>query len=226
MVKSERVEMRFDEELLRRVDAWIEEQADPPARSDALRTLVDIGLQVAGGKVMNMSPGEKVNFMLLRDLVKHMDVPTELNVDFLADAIHGGHYWAPVWELPGLLHNYADRPRDVTFVLDVLDMWNFIEEGVSALSPEDRERVMAANYDHAPEFVGFDGNNEPELLGIARFLIEKMDRFERFKGRTLNSHSPTISRYRNMLEVFEPLRGKLIGASLNADQIIAILNAR
>ena len=32
------------------------------------------------------------------------------------------------------------------------------------------------------KFHGFDGNNEPECMGIARFLVEQLGRFTDFKA--------------------------------------------
>ena len=75
------------------------------------------------------------------------------------------------------------------------------------------------------KFIGFDGNNETEYMGIARFLVEKMDRFTRFKGREMNSHCPIIDAYARMFTVFEPIRKTLIGRKLSTDEIISILKA-
>ena len=86
--------------------------------------------------------------------------------------------------------------------------------------------MKAANYGHVPEFAGFDGNNESELMNIAHFLVEKMNRFSRFKGRDFNSHSLSIARQRRMVAAFEPIRATLdLGRQLTASQIIAILEA-
>jgi hypothetical protein len=49
-----------------------------------------------------------------------------------------------------------------------------------------------------PKFFGFDGNNEGEYMSIASFLVEKLRRFESFKGRSFNSHVPVVERYRRM----------------------------
>jgi hypothetical protein len=112
----------------------------------------------------------------------------------------------------------------VSFVADVLDMWSFIEERIEKLEPSDLERVKAANYGHTPKFAGFDGNNESELMSIARFLVERMNRFTRFKGREFNSHSPSVARHRRMVAAFGPMRATLdFGRQLSASQIIKIL---
>ncbi|MDH1335822.1 YfbU family protein [Comamonas thiooxydans] len=226
MAKTERVEVRLDEALLGRLDEWIEQTGQSSSRSDAMRQLVELGLNTATGRSVQISDGEKLNFMLLRDLVKHLNVQTETDVDFIADTIYGGHYWAPTWEMQGLFHNHSDRPEDVSFVVAVLDAWTFIEEGLEKLSTEEREAIKASNYGHIPSFHGFDGNNESELMSIARFLVEKMQRFTRFKGRDFDSHAPKIESYRRLVQYFEVIRPTLgFGKSLNAEQIIALARA-
>jgi len=76
------------------------------------------------------------------------------------------------------------------------------------------------------KFAGFDGNNESEHMGIALFLVEKMDRFTRFKGRDMNSHHPSVDTYARMFAVFEPIRKTLIGRSLSPTEMISILKAK
>lgn len=179
MVRTERLELRVDEDLLQRIDDWMEQTGRASSRSDAFRQLVDIGPSAMTGKTVHLSAGDKLNFMLLRDIAKHLKVPTETDVDLMAEVIYGGHYWAPAWEMQGLFHNHADRPADGSLVVDVLDMWSFIKGRVEKLEPSDLEKVKTANYGHAPRFAGFDGNNEAELMSIARFLVEKMNRLGR-----------------------------------------------
>lgn len=54
--KSERVELRLDEDFLREIDAWRHEETDLPTRSEAIRRLVHLGL----------SSSSKQSFMLMR----------------------------------------------------------------------------------------------------------------------------------------------------------------
>jgi uncharacterized protein len=113
----------------------------------------------------------------------------------------------------------------VSFVVDVLDMWSFIERGYEKLTRKEKERVEneASPFGKNVQFPGFDGNNESSHLGISRFLIEKMNRFSQFKKRELYSHMPTIDTYQRMLVAFMPMREGLSGTNLNANQIIQIL---
>ena len=147
---------------------------------------------------------------------------------FVGEVIWGGHYWAPKWEMEALFHDYEDDPQDVRFVVDVLDMWAFVERAYEKLSKKDKGRVEkeADPFGKYVQFAGFDGNNESSFIGIARFLIDKMNRFSQFKGRDLNSHAPTLATYRRMLSVFEPMRVSLVGTELDANQLIRILKAK
>jgi len=116
----------------------------------------------------------------------------------------------------------------VSEVADVLDMWSFMEEAYEKLSAGEKKLIetQAVPLGKSITFPGFDGNNENEHMGIAQFLVDKMGRFSRFKGRSFNSHYPVIDSYRRMLRVFEPMRVSLIGHGLNAKQLIELLKAR
>lgn len=132
------------------------------------------------------------------------------------------------WKFPGIFHGHADSRAIVTEVVDILDMWYFLERGYGELSKKDKERVAkeAEPFGEEVRFPGFDGNNESEHMGIADFLIKQLGRFSQFEGRGLNAHMPTIDAYRRMLVVFEPIRKTLVGKDLNADEIIEILRSR
>jgi len=224
---TERFEMRLDEEMLERVDDWRENKDGGLSRSEAIRRLIGIGLQLDSPETAYFSDGEKILLLMMRDVYRHLGVrDAECDADFIAEVIFGGHYWAPSWRLPGVFHGHRDDPRDVRFVVEVLDMWTFLERGAKGLSASDRKRVTEeAEVLGDVHFRGFDGNYEAELIGIAHFLIERLGRFGSYEGRELNSHMPTRSAYRRMLAVFEAMRPRLIGTELNADQIIQILNA-
>ncbi len=227
--KTERFEMRLDEEILSSVDDWRRQQDDVPSRAEAMRRLVELGLTKTANKTVKFSDGEKLLLIMMRDLYKHLKLTnTEIDPEFVSEVILGGHYWAPKWELQGLFHDYEDNPQDVNFVVDVLDMWDFIESSYNELSKKDKERLEkeADPFGIHVKFMGFDGNNEASYIGIARFLIEKMGRFSNFKKRDLNSHMPTLATYRRMLSVFEQMRPGLVGTGLNTTQLIAILNQR
>lgn len=227
--KSERFEMRMDEDVLARVDKWRGQRDDVPSRAEAMRRLVELGLSKTSSDAVKFSDGEKLLALMMRDIYKHLNlVGGEIDPEFISEVICGGHFWAPRWEMQGLFHDHEDDPRDVRFVVNVLDMWSFVESAYAKLSKKDKDRIEkeAEPFGKHVQFMGFDGNNESTYMSIARFLIEKMNRFSGFKGRELNSHMPTFGTYGRMLSVFEPMRAGLVGAELNATQMIAILKAR
>lgn len=226
---TERFEMRLDTATLDRLDSWRSEQADVPSRSEAVRRLVETGLvKNSGDSQITLSDGEKLLALMLGNLIKQLKLKSEIDPTFVEDVIYGGHYWALGWKYTGLFHGHQDSPSVVTQVVNVLDMWSFLEEGFNALSKKDKERVAseAGPFGTHVQFRGFDGNGESEYIGVARVLIKQLDRFSEFDGRDLNSHMPSLDMHRRMLSVFEPLRMNLIGRKLNAGEIIQILKAQ
>ncbi|EPP3876560.1 YfbU family protein [Pseudomonas aeruginosa] len=228
---SERFEMRIDSDLLERLDQWRQGEDDTPSRAEAVRRLIEAGLAHDNkGRAPHLSDGEKLIAMMLAELIKKTGVDVDTNVDLVEKVILGGHYWALGWEMPGIFHGHADKQSRVRFVVDVLDMWSFMEEAFDELGEESKARLAkeADPFGKHVQFLGFDGNNESEHLGIARFLINDLDRFSRFREghRDLNSHCPTIESYGRMLRVFEPIRQTLVGRRLNVDELAAILNSR
>jgi hypothetical protein len=227
---TERFEMRLGTSQLEEIDSWRSGQNDSPSRAEAIRRLIDAGLSATGdgGKQVRLSPGDKLILLALRDLFKHLKIKdSETDLDFIAETIFGGHSWGLEWRKPGVFHGHEDSKAVVSETVDVLDMWSFLESGYAKLSKKDKDRVAAEAEPLGKhvKFTGFDGNNESEYIGVARFMTEHLDRFTSFKGRELNSHIPSTDAYRRMIAVFDPLRRTLIGRELDADEIISILKA-
>lgn len=207
--KTERFEMRLDPTLLSRIDRWSAKNGGV-SRAEAARDLILHGLDRTSQHGVNFSDGEKLIIAMLTDLQRG-DGHREIDFSKVMEAIYGGHLWALKWEMQGLFHDHADSPGAVSLVVDVLDMWTFIEEAVEKFSPTERKKLVdeIGPLGKDPKFLGFDGNNEAEYLGIASHLVNRMDRFQRFKGRELNSHMQVVSRYAKMVQQFEPIRPNL-----------------
>ena len=228
---AERFEMRIDSELLDRLDNWRNSEDDTPSRAEAVRRLLEAGLAHDNrGRAPALSDGEKLIAVMLADLIRKLDVEVDTDVNLVRKVIYGGHYWALGWEMPGLFHGHADKQARVKFVVDVLDMWQFLEEAFEKLSAKEKAWLVkeADPFGTHITFTGFDGNNESEYLGIARFLIEDLNRFSRFRKdhRDLNSHHPTLETYGRMVRAFEPIRTTLIGRPMNASEMATVINAR
>jgi uncharacterized protein len=226
LAKTERFEMRLDQETLDRVDEWRGQQRDLPSRAEAIRRLIEGGLSPEPEAKLRLSDGEKLILLMLGEVYKHLKIKGEIDPRFVAEAIYGGHYWGLKWRYSGIFHAHEDSEHVLSEVVDVLDMWSFLERGYDKLSAKEKAQVEkeAAPFGKNVRFPGFDGNNETEHLGIARFLIDELERFSSFKGRDLNSHMPSIETYRRMLRVFEPARRTLVGRELGAADVIELLN--
>ena len=222
-VKSERFEMRLEANTITRIDAWRGRKGGHTSRAEAMRQLVELGLERSEQPLF--SSGEKLIVSMLCDLLSHHKVTTGVDPDFVSEALHGGHYWSLEWEYPGIYHDHTDRMDVVRETLNFIDMWSQIERFFHNLTPNDKNKVKieAEPFGENVKYWGFDGNTESEQLNIARFFIEKMDRFAEFKGRDLDAHLPVLDTYRRMWTVYEQLAKKNLGLHLGASGLIAIL---
>jgi uncharacterized protein YfbU (UPF0304 family) len=233
-LKTERIEIRLDSDTIVRIDGWRMRQDDVPSRSEALRRLIEGGLEDHTPEGFRLKNSEKLMTWMLSEILKHQiearkdqrDAKYDMkSVDLIRDAIVGGHFWALTWELTGVLHNHVDDPKKVHTVVDILDMWSFIEEAYAGFDDEGKQRIEAevGITGKDPRFLGFDGNSETEYMSIGQFLVDRLGRFECFKGRDFNSHFPTIDQYRRMADAFEPIRKSLVGRGLSPGEVIELL---
>ena len=137
---------------------------------------------------------EKLIIWLLADILKHTKDYRESNkMALLQEVILGGHLWAlKEHELFGEnFTEHIDSQSSVKLVYDALDMWSFIERAYKRFNAEEKKQIeKAIGSGGKPKFTGFDEQNEIEHLSIARFLVEKLGKFQAFKGRDFNSHAP------------------------------------
>jgi len=226
--KTERFEMRLDQSILERVDAWRSRQSDVPSRAEAIRRLIEDGLEEPDPKDFRPTNPEKLMMWMLSEIMKGQKNYEKETVELIQEAIYGGHFWALDWQLTGIMHNHVDTKKSVNLVVDVLDMWTFIERAYADLSAGDKKRIATevGPLGNNPKFDGFDGNYESEYMGIAQFLVEKMGRWESFKGREFNSHFQVVDRYRAMAVAFTPMRTRLSGRGLTVAELIELLKLR
>jgi hypothetical protein len=177
---------------------------------------------------MAFTTAEKLMIAMLCDLAKP-PAQRELDFGFIWDCVMAGDAWALAWQHTGLQLD-EETPPDVHHVADILKMWDVLERSFEELSPAEQKRVKGEPGVHAVRFSGFDGNNETDLMHIARIFTRKLDRWERFKDRDLNSHGPSIDCYERMQSVYKPMWDRMVKSSgpyyLSADQIIAVMRER
>lgn len=174
------------------------------------------------------SDGEKLILVMLADLYKALKVKGEIDPDVVTEAIFNNQMWSLRWEMTGIFA--GDEPSDemVRETADIMSMWREIEFAYERLDAADKARLEAAvpYTGKNPKFEGFDGNNDKQH-GIANHLVNRMGRFEEFKGRSLNSHSSgSLPTYRNQLARKRRVeQSKEIGTryDLTVDDLIVIL---
>lgn len=179
---------------------------------------------------MNLTIEQKLITQLLCEIHQKLEIEDGLNSKLISQAILTGNEWAIEWDIEGQSISTTTRTKEeVSLVCDILDMWDFIELSYDDYSEEDKERIEreANPFGHDVAFKGFDGNSESDYISIANFLINEMGRFQRFEGRGLNSHIPSIDSARRMLDVYKQIQGNLgFDNALSPDNVIEILNAR
>ena len=101
-------------------------------------------------------------------------------------------------------------------VLDILDMFDALRQS--------RQRFgdMPSVEDWQVTFHGFDGNNETKQMAYARFLVEDGRFTDVVNERNLNSHMPSMNRYRRQLAVWRRSGDQ---HHLTADEIQAVAAA-
>ena len=194
-----RFEMRLERDLMLQIDKWSKEEH--MSRSEAVRTLISRGLGIG------ISKGEKLILASLNNIVGELNLKnSKTELDFVVKSMSRGHSWAIDWDHEWLNHEDTSYER-VKETVDILSMWDYLAYVYKNLSKEDQGAVDKVNRFKWNKFPGFDGNNE-EHYGIARFLIEEMQRFTNFDPKNINSHTPMVHRYLEMYSEFNKLRYK------------------
>lgn len=178
---------------------------------------------------MQFTDEQKLIAAMLAEVHQKLGIEDGVNSKLVSEAIWSGNEWAIKWDVQLGWTGEEGNPPYVKHVLDVLDMWKFIEDGYADLDGNGKKLFAeGTGSSHAPRFAGFDGNNEADEYSAAKFMINKMGRFQSFAGRDLNSHSPSVERNERRLAVFAPIYKQLSYRNpcrLTVEELIAIVNA-
>ena len=174
---------------------------------------------------MKLTDGEKLIILMLTEVHEKLKIDGGTDPDFLRSAIFNDHLWGIRWKYSGIPFDSTDDPPIVREVVDILDMWSFIEFAYDKLNEGERRQLAndAEPFGKNPRFRGFDGNNESEYMSVAMFLVNQLDRFQEFKNRSFDCHHPSLDAHRRMLAVLEPLRVSLANSPLSVEQLTMIL---
>ena len=143
---------------------------------------------------------------MLCDIYDHLKVDGAYDTSLIKEAAVGPHHWALERQYTFQKHIDNDVADEV---YGILEMWDIIEWSYEQLPQDDRAGLKE------PEFRGFDGNMENDHYSVADVMINRMDYFERFKDRGLNSHYPSLGKYRDMLPQYSLVKEDLLKAGDN-----------
>lgn len=177
---------------------------------------------------MQISKGEKLILLMLCEIEEHLKVQGETNTQLIKEAIFSGNLWGLEWGMPGVFRTSETPDEVVKETVDILFMWQRLEESFNSLNPEDKKWLAENSFlgEHV-HFTGWDGNSSTEIeyISAAHFLVDQLDRFKIFKGRDLNAHMPTLDAYHRMLSAFEPILRQVANKDFSAAQIAEVMNA-
>jgi uncharacterized protein YfbU (UPF0304 family) len=180
---------------------------------------------------MEMTHAERLILIMLSEIYEHLGIKSRAGIDatFVRAQIERNQTWALSWKYPFIFDGKAETPAIVGEVVDILDMWSFIEEAYERFSAEEQEHVrIEAHLNGDPLFAGFDRHEDVRHVAAGRCLLEDLGKFSRFNRESPESTPPythLLNAYRRMCRVFEPIRKILVGRGLTATEMIAILKA-
>lgn len=156
---------------------------------------------------MELSNKDKLLVTLLTDIYGHLKVVGALDPFLVHRAVSSDQGWALEWKYPALFPPSGECPAEVAYVMQVLSMWERIELSYEALDVEE-QLLLARDVGLTaakPVFPGFNSKQEGALLGIARLLVNDLQRWPLFSGRLRSARHSTVAGYDRMLAVLRGL---------------------
>lgn len=175
---------------------------------------------------MKFTDEQRLIVLMLADIQKALNIRGEFDPAFISKVTAYKEEFAIPFQ-HGMLFEDQDLPESFRFVINVLDMWSFIERTYDGFDAVQRQELIdqVGVWGEDPKFSGFDGNGETELMSHCRLLVEDLRRFTEFEGRDFNSHFPAEDRYRVMLGAFEPIRRQLADRRMGLSDLVAVFSA-
>lgn len=171
---------------------------------------------------MNPTNEQKLIILMLADIAEKVGADTHFEPKFIANAIGQDSAWMLPFKYE-MTFTGAETPPDVTYVLNVLDMFDFLERAFEQLPEDSQAEVAAAPGSHSLNFRGFDGNNESTYMSIAGNVIRDLNLFARFADRPLNSHCPLVDVYSRMYATFDRIRPNVVMREMTKEEVISVI---
>lgn len=163
----------------------------------------------------------------IQDHLKTKGMKSETDTEMVKAAIFSGNLWGLDWGMTGVFHGHETPEHIVTEAVNIMVMWQRLEESFNRLSAKDKKWLAEnSEFGEHVHFRGWDGNGtvESQYNMAAHFLIDHLDRFPIFKGRDLQAHMPMLATYRRMLPVFDPILHEMTNQDFSAKQIALVMD--
>jgi hypothetical protein len=151
----------------------------------------------------------------------------EINDEMLDALIGGYHIFYP--KSDQIAYEHEMSYKDMKFVMNVLDMYRWLQFSYKKLGIEDDKLAEGVKFD------GFDANANDGYFSFTRFLVEH-DRWTDVETSALcdnyNSHMPNSDIYQRMLDAYEKYSWKGVQDDISGpkalalDQLKEIIDAR
>ncbi|KNA30101.1 hypothetical protein ACO03_03055 [Pantoea ananatis] len=173
-----------------------------------------------------MSTLEKINALMLCDIIKHLKVNTTINPEIVEYAINSGNLW--VLDAEYSLFGQHEPSRDVrVFVAKVLNMYRGLSLAYRNLSNDERtalqNKVSFKTHNNYIQIPGFDGNNEYEYFSVVE-AYHYLNRYPEQQAPIEDTHYPTINSYQKMSEAYESLDPWSRSNKLTFDETYEVLS--
>ncbi|EJD6377281.1 YfbU family protein [Providencia rettgeri] len=170
---------------------------------------------------------DKLNTLMLCDIIEHLKINTELDAELIRYAITSGNDWILNSEYGSLLNIDAVKKEEVDYVVNILNMYRGLSAALKKFSIDVKKKLIS-NYrlkiiDCDIQIPGFDGNNESQYINIVEGFL-KTDRFSEQKEPIANTHSNTTAHYRAMLSEYEKLNAPMRRFEITEDEFINIIS--
>jgi uncharacterized protein YfbU (UPF0304 family) len=169
---------------------------------------------------MELSKKDRVILINQYRILSHLDPENRSDYEQIIEVLQRGYtiFYSMVddWVADEMLEDEGH------FVIQILNIYRHIE-GYKQKNPGDKE----VNEHPYAVFAGFDGNEEGKFFGLARFMIERLDKWVEQKPYWkqtdgLNSHAPMVDKYERMIAKWKEAGG---GYEFNRERVLQILNA-
>lgn len=117
---------------------------------------------------MKLSNGEKLILLMLCEIQENLKMKGETNTALIKEAIFSGNLWGLEWGMPGVFHGSETSEATVTEMVNILAMWQRLEESFNGLNAADKKWLAEqSDLGRDVKFHGFDGNSQIEVTTSA-----------------------------------------------------------